>query len=106
VQGVTDDTKRLLALGKPLTSALLYQLVQYGGMYQDFMRGDIKALRFKAMFAYNLARILRQRDEKVRQWADELMQDMNDPKAARRMPHVGLVATCVLFARRGEEKKE
>lgn len=98
---VWSEIETLSAHAGGLTSALLHNLVQYGQLYRQYKAGDIEGLRYKALFAWNIARVLRQADPAVRQWADELMQSLGGKEGARRMEHLDLEATYLLFSRRG-----
>ncbi len=84
-----------------LTSAFLYDLIEYGRMYRMVRAGQVEGLRYKAMFAYNIARNLRKGDLELYRWADELMQSLHGKQESLTMQHIGLVATYLLFARRG-----
>ncbi len=101
--GVMREVRDIGAMGAGVTSSLLHELVLYGEMYASFARGDIAALRYKARFAYNLARSLHERDRNARRWAEQLMVDLNGPRAGERMRHMALEAACVLFQRRSRE---
>ncbi len=88
-----------------LKSAFLYHLIDYWKMYQDWaLHGNVGGLRYKPLFAYNIARNLR-RDNPLRPWADDLLQSLHAERENERMAHLGLVATYLLFARREKENK-
>jgi hypothetical protein len=86
-----------------LTSAFLYDLVEYGQLYQRWQAGQVEGVRYKAMFAYNIARNLRRGNPELYRWADELLQALtrrNGRPANLTMQHLGLIATYLLFTRR------
>lgn len=98
------EVDRLEERSAYLTSAFLHDLVEYGRLYRLWAaEGNIVALRYKAMFAYNIARNLRKGDAALYQWADSLMQSLNADKGQPNltMEHLGLIATYLLFAKRG-----
>ena len=84
-----------------LTSSFLYSLVQYSQMYKAYLAGDLDVVpRYRAMFAYNIARNLQKGPEVVFEWADELMRSLSGRRESEQMRHLGLVATYLLFYRR------
>jgi hypothetical protein len=95
--------KALLPHERNLNSAFLYSLVEYSLLYRDYLEGKVKAPRYKAMFAYNIARNLRKGKREVFEWADQLVQSLDVREENPRMRHLGVVATYLLFAKRGEK---
>ena len=84
-----------------LTSSFLYSLVQYSQMYKAYLAGDLDVVpRYRAMFAYNIARNLQKGPGVVFEWADELMRSLSGRRESEQMRHLGLVATYLLFYRR------
>jgi CRISPR-associated protein Csm1 len=98
---IFEEIDTLTGHAEGLTSGFLRNLFHYGQLYRQYKAGEVEGLRYKALFAYNIARVLRQGDPAVRQWADSLMQSLNAKRDARTMEHLDLVATYVLLARRG-----
>jgi len=94
------DIKALEQHVEDLTSAFLYSLVVYSQLYKAYMAGEIEVPRYRAMFAYNIARNLRRGDKEVFDWADELMRSLSGRRESARMQHLGLVATYILFSKR------
>lgn len=100
-QGVFADVNALTPHEQDLNSAFLYNLVEYSLLYRAYLKGKIKAPRYKAMFAYNIARNLRKGKREVFEWADQLMQSLDVREENPRMRHLGVVATYLLFTKRG-----
>ncbi len=89
-----------------LTSAFLHDLVAYSELYRLWTReGQIEGLRYKPLFAYNIARNLRRGNRDLYQWADELMQSLHNRSESLTMRHLGLIATYLLFAKRAHESR-
>lgn len=96
------EIETLIGRSEFLTSAFLYDLVEYGRLYDLWAKeGKIEGLRYKALFAYNIACNLRKGDEYVFRWADALMQSLHGVQESLTMRHLGLIATYVLFSKRG-----
>lgn len=100
---VFSEIETLSGYAEGLTSSFLNNLVHYGQLYRRYKAGEIEGLRYKALFAWNIARVLREGDPAIRQWADGLMQSLDGKGDARRMEHLDLVAAYVLFSRREQE---
>jgi len=101
---IFGEIEKLMARSEFLTSAFLYDLVEYGRLYDLWAKeGRIEGLRYKALFAYNIACNLRKGDEYVFQWADTLMQSLHGERETVTMGHLGLIATYVLFSKRGRQ---
>jgi len=100
------EIKKLESGSKYLTSAFLYDLIEYGRLYQLWAKEKkIEGLRYKPLFAYNIARNLRRADTELYRWADGLMQSLNGGEQSLTMQHLGLIATYLLFARRSGSKE-
>jgi CRISPR-associated protein Csm1 len=97
---IFGDIAALTKHQKDLTSAFLYNLVMYSQLYNAYLAGEIEVPRYRAMFAYNIARNLRRGGKEVFDWADELMRSLSGRRESERMRHLGLVATYLLFYRR------
>ena len=103
-----DDVPKIFAeieilqrRSEQLKSSFLYHLITYGQLYRDWKyREDITGLRYKPMFAYNIARNLRKGDTELYHWADTLLQSLHGNPDNLTMEHLGLIATYVLFSRR------
>ena len=101
---IFGEIEKLMARSEFLTSAFLYDLVEYSRLYRLWAdEGKIEGLRYKALFAYNIARNLRKGDEYIFQWADALMQSLHGGQESLTMRHLGLMATYVLFSKRGRQ---
>ena len=100
---VFSEIETLSGYAEGLTSSFLNNLVHYGQLYRRYKAGEIEGLRYKALFAWNIARVLREGDPAIRHWADSLMQSLDGRGDARRMEHLDLVAAYVLFSRREQE---
>ena len=99
---IFGEIERLMARSEFLTSAFLYDLVEYGRLYHLWAEeGKVEGLRYKALFAYNIARNLRKGDKYIFQWADNLMRSLHGRQESLTMRHLGLIATYVLFSKRG-----
>jgi CRISPR-associated protein Csm1 len=99
---------KLQSSSKHLTSAFLYNLIEYGRLYRLWAEEKkIEGLRYKPLFAYNIARNLRKdkEDTELYRWADTLMQSLQGGKQSLTMQHLGLIATYLLFARRSGSKE-
>ncbi len=97
------EIEKLQARSNYLTSAFLYDLAEYGRLYRLWkLEEKIEGLRYKAMFAYNIARNLRKGDKVLYQWADSLMQSLagDNGQQSLTMQHLDFIATYLLFARR------
>jgi CRISPR-associated protein Csm1 len=98
---IFEDVETLKEHADELTSSFLYSLVQYSQMYTAYLAGDLDVVpRYRAMFAYNIARNLQRGPEAVFDWADELMRSLSGRRKSERMHHLGLVATYLLFYKR------
>lgn len=100
---IFGEVERLAALSGHLTSAFLYDLVEYGQLYRQWQAGQAEAVRYKAMFAYNIARNLRKGSPELYRWADSLLQSLSHSPgqpASLTMRHLSLIATYLLFSRR------
>jgi hypothetical protein len=87
-----------------LTGSLLRDLIEYGNLYRlwrDEQR--VEGLRYKAMFAYNIARTLRRGDAEIYRWADELIQSLHGRVDSLAIRHLGLIATYSLLMRRSDQ---
>jgi len=103
---IFGEIEKLMARSEFLTSAFLYDLVEYGRLYRLWAEeGKIDGLRYKALFAYNIARNLRKGDEYVFRWADALMQSLHGRQENLTMRHLGLIATYLLFTRRERSQR-
>ena len=101
---VFSEIETLSGYAEGLTSSFLKNLVHYGQLYRRYKAGEIEGLRYKALFAWNIARVLREGDPAIREWADSLMQSLDGKGDAHRMQHLDLVATYILFSRRERER--
>jgi CRISPR-associated protein Csm1 len=98
---IFDEIEMLRKRSAHLTSAFLYDLVEYGRLYELWTREkQVEGLRYKALFAYNIARNLRKGDAALYRWADGLMQSLHGGEESLTMQHLGLIATYLLFSRR------
>ena len=99
---ILAEIDKLYGLSGYLTSAFLYNLVEYGRLYRLARAGQVEGLRYKAMFAYNIARNLRKGNAELYQWADGLMQSLSGQQGQDNltMQHLDFIATYLLFARR------
>ncbi|MGD9099614.1 MAG: hypothetical protein PVF45_03975, partial [Anaerolineae bacterium] len=98
---VFAEIEKLEASLQHLTSAFLYNLVEYGQLYQLWTQEKkVEGLRYKALFAYNIARNLRKGDPALYRWADGLMRSLHSGKESLTLRHLGLIATYLLFAKR------
>ncbi len=89
-----------------LTSAFLYDLIEYGRLYRLWAKErKIEGLRYKALFAYNIARNLRKGDEELHRWADMLLQSLHGNGTNVTMQHLALIATYLLFTKREKGAK-
>jgi CRISPR-associated protein Csm1 len=103
-EGIFKETERLKGWSNKMSSAFLYNLVEYWRLYRLWVdKGKVKGLRYKPLFAYDIARNLRQGDTELYQWADKLLQSLHAEEANLTMRHLGLIATYALFARRGQD---
>lgn len=89
-----------------MTSAFLYNLVEYDRLYQLWKEQEqMQGLRYKPLFAYNIARNLRKGDKELYRWADGLMQSLHSDEENLTMQHLGLIATYLLFIGRVEKSE-
>jgi CRISPR-associated protein Csm1 len=92
----------LKSRSRHLKSAFLYDLIEYARLYRLWKeKQNVEGLRYKALFAYNIARNLRKGDRQLYEWADALLRSIHSERENLTMEHLGLIATYVLFARRG-----
>ncbi len=99
--GIFAEIEKLQKSSQRLTSAFLYDLIEYGRLYRLWAEEKkIEGLRYKPLFAYNIARNLRKEDTELYRWADALMQSLHGGQQNLTMQHLGLIATYLLFARR------
>jgi CRISPR-associated protein Csm1 len=86
------------------TSAFLYSLSQYGGMWRAWRdQGDTSGLRYLPMLAYNVARNVPRRQSKLRKWADHLIKFPPDEETWVILDHLSLVASLTILSRRAKE---
>jgi len=97
---IFSDIAALTRHEKSITSAFLYSLVVYSQLYKAYLAGEIEVPRYRAMFAYNIARNLRRGDKAVFDWANDLMRSLSGRRESKRMLYLGLVATYILFSKR------
>jgi CRISPR-associated protein Csm1 len=98
---IFEDIEALKQHADKLTSSFLYSLVHYSQMYNAYLAGNLDVVpRYRAMFAYNIARNLRKGSRVVFEWADELVRSLSGRRESERMRHLGLVATYLLFYKR------
>ncbi len=98
---IFDQVATLKSKSKMIKSSFLYHLIEYGRLHRKWKDDkDVVGLRYKPLFAYNIARNLRKGDKALYQWADELMQSIHSDEDSFTMQYLGLIATYVLFARR------
>jgi CRISPR-associated protein Csm1 len=98
---IFGEINMLQSRSRYLTSAFLYDLVEYGRLYRLWTQEkQVEGLRYKALFAYNIARNLRRGDADLYRWADRLMQSLHGGQESLTMQHLGLIATYLLFTRR------
>jgi CRISPR-associated protein Csm1 len=90
-----------------MTSALLYDLVEYGRLYRLWTdHQQVEGLRYKALFAYTIARNLRRGDPSLYRWADGILQAMHSNEESLTMRYLGLIATYLLFLKRNTETRQ
>ena len=90
-----------------MKSAFLYSLIEYGRLYRLWAHeSSITGLRYKPLFAYNIARNLRRDSPEVYQWADEILQSLHSKSENSKMEHIGLVAQYLLFYQRAKEEQQ
>ncbi len=101
------ELEQLRLTSANLTSALLYDLIQFGEAYRRWQASksnpadQTTALRYKAHFAYTIARNLRRGDPVLYGWADQLIRSLHgDAQPSLTIQHLGLIATYLLYARR------
>jgi CRISPR-associated protein Csm1 len=101
MKGILGEIERLLEWKDEMPSAFLHDLVEYWQLYRLWKdEKNVKGLRYKPLFAYNIARNLRRGDPDLYRWADGLMQALHAGTSTPTMQHLGLIATYVLYARR------
>jgi CRISPR-associated protein Csm1 len=92
-----------------MKAAFLYSLVEYGRLYRLLVdKGNQEGLRYKPLFAYNIARNLRKGDRALYDWADGLLQSLHGEhgsfaRGSLTLRHLELIATTLLFYKRVEE---
>lgn len=95
------EIKMLSEHSQALKSAFLYNLIEYWSMYMLWReKKKIEALRYRPLFAYDIARNLRKGDPVLYHWADDLIQSLHGSQEKPTMRHLGLIATYILFGRR------
>lgn len=100
-----DEARHILAqiaLLQPgvdhLTTTLLGNLIEYGRHYRRWMdTGAGEGLRYKARFAYTIARALRKGHPAIYHWADTLLQSLHTSRPDPSMRHLELIATYLLY---------
>jgi CRISPR-associated protein Csm1 len=95
------EIEMLQARSEKLTSAFLYDLIEYSRLYRQWAEErKIEGLRYRPLFAYNIARNLKKKDAELFRWADALMQALPAGQPSLTLKYLGLIATYMLFARR------
>jgi CRISPR-associated protein Csm1 len=88
-----------------LKSAFLHSLVAYGELYRLWAQeGKLEGLRYRPLFAYNIARNLRRGDRWLYAWADGMLQSIHGGRENLSLKHLGLIASYLLFVKREERK--
>jgi len=101
VPAVLAEIERLERHAAVLTSAFLYDLIEYSRLYRLWAEEKkVEGLRYKALFAYNIARNLRKGNADLYRWADGLMQSLGGGGEPFAMRYLDLISTYVLFSRR------
>lgn len=95
-----DEIKRLHQRAQQLPATLLHDLVEYGSSStpEPGEQADV-SLRYKALFAFNLARTLRRSDAELYRWADRLILSLSATSSDPTIRHIGLIATYLLLLR-------
>lgn len=97
---ILEEIDRLHARAHLLPAALLRSLAEYGRLFHRTGAEQLaEGLRYRAQFAFNLARILRSGDDELYRWGDRLIRSLHghtDPTATR---HLSLIATWLLLRR-------
>lgn len=98
-----NEIRRLHQRAQQLPAMLLHDLVEYGSNSQDAPGEQASTgLRYKALFAFNLARTLRRSDAELYRWADRLIQSLSATSSDPAIRHIGLIATYLLLLRPDE----
>jgi len=106
---VFDEMQRLRKHQAHLPPAFLSNLITYWQLYQTGVQeGQAAGLRYKPLFAYNIAQNLRSRtqDAALYRWADGLLQSLSGQALSGPMAHLGLIATYILFSQPEEQARE
>jgi len=89
---------------KQLTSAFLYSLLQYGGMWRAWRdERDTSGLRYLPLLAHNVARNVPRHQRELRQWADRLLKFPPDEETRVILDHLVLIASLTILSRRAKE---
>ena len=80
-------------------SALLYHLIEYARMWQQFRKGDTDGLRFQPLLAYNVRRNVNSYKQPIlKKWADRLVNLVfTEEKTITTLNHLGLITTLTIF---------
>ena len=101
------EIKSLKRYQGKMKSAFLYSLIEYGRLYRLWIHEkSVTGLRYKPMFAYNIARNLKRDNPELYQWADEILQSLHSKSSNSKMEHIGLVAQYLLFYQRAKEEQQ
>jgi len=85
-----------------LSSALLYKLLDFAAMWQEYRKGDISGLRFHPLLTYQIKRNLNpSTDAKLIEWLQPLLKWPPDDNSMKRLNNLGLIAQLCLFSKRG-----
>lgn len=91
-------------LDRRVPSAFLYNLLQYGRMWNRYEhgRGDVLELRFQPLLAYNLARnsTLKKGCPQIYDWAESLLKIRpGDEQQAAILDNLALIATLLILSK-------
>jgi CRISPR-associated protein Csm1 len=101
-----DTLEKLISEDKvtksKVSSAFLYNLLRYGRMYQNYVKGDVMGLRYQPLLAYDITRNLDARKSpELYQWANALLKIPVEPKQETILNNLGLIASLLIYSRRG-----
>ncbi len=94
------EVARLQPHGHTIGAPLLRDLAAYGRLQRLWREtGRTEGLRYKALFAYSLARTLRRGDAELYRWADEIIRSLHGTGDNIALRHIGVIATYLLLSR-------
>ena len=103
---VKSEWNRLAPEVAATSSAFLYNLLEFAGMWEEYKKGNTLGLRYHPLLAYNVSRNLDQRKSPLLyDWAKKLLSIRpGDKEQEFALDNLGLVTSLLIYSKRGGGK--